>query len=366
MIDRRIFKNFDWMILSVTLVISLIGIINLYSVTCPVGSSFAAPLFLKQVSWVFFGFILMIMTTLIDYHLLERFAYPVYGFSILLLALVPFFGKQTLGSQRWLQFGVFSFQPSELAKLALIITFAKYFCQDQNPDGYELKDLILPLSIVFVPFFLIVIEPDLGTSIMFVLISFSIFFFLKIRLSSLAILVTTVLVTSPFFWHLLKDYQKRRILTLFRPSLDPLGAGYHVTQSKIAVGSGGFLGKGFLEGTQSQLRFLPEQHTDFAFSVLAEEWGFLGSVALLLLLFFLILKGLDIAIHARDKLGTLLAFGIVAMLFWHIVINIGMVIGLFPVVGIPLPFISYGGSFMIINMVGIGLLMNINMRRFIF
>lgn len=366
MIDRRILANIDWTILIVVLALISVGIINLYSATSPVINSNTIPLFLRQTYWALIGLILIVIIIFIDYHLLERFAYPIYWFSITLLLLVLFIGREASGSQRWLQIASFSFQPSELAKLAVIIALAKYFHKDQIPDGYLLKDLIPPVLITALPIILIIKEPDLGTSAMFALIAFTLFLFLKIRSISLSILAATILVASPFLWRCLAEYQKRRIITFFNPSLDPLGDGYHITQSKIAVGSGGFWGKGFLEGTQNQLRFLPEQHTDFVFSVFAEEWGFLGSSILLIILFFLIIKGFDIAMQSRDKLGILLAFGIVTMFFWHIIINIGMVIGILPVVGAPLPFISYGGSALVINMAAVGILLNIHMRRFIF
>ncbi len=366
MIDRRIFKNIDWIILFLILLITLIGIINLYSATYPVRNSHGTPLFLKQIYWLMVGFVLMVITVLIDYHVLERLAYPIYWVSVISLVLVLFLGKEISGSHRWLQLGPISFQPSELAKFVLIIALAKYFHQDENPDGYMLRELVLPFMIIAVPFVMILVEPDLGTSSLFILVGFVILLFLKVNLSSLLILAGALVASSPFFWYFLKDYQKNRILTLFKPSLDPLGAGYHIIQSKIAVGSGGLFGKGFLEGTQSQLRFLPEQHTDFVFSVIAEEWGFIGSGMVLILFIFLLLRGLSIAMNARDKLGTLLAFGVVTMFFWHVIINVGMVIGIFPVVGAPLPFVSYGGSSLITNMIAVGLLLNITMRRYIF
>jgi rod shape determining protein RodA len=213
---------------------------------------------------------------------------------------------------------------------------------------------------------LILKQPNLGTAIILLLVFLSVLFFVKIRWSSLIILALSGAAIVPLFWNVLKDYQKRRIINFFNPDLDPLGAGYHHIQSKIAVGSGGILGKGFMEGTQSKLGFLPEQQTDFIFSALGEEWGLIGSFIVMGLYFFLIVWGLRIAVQSKDRFGAILAFGIVAMLFWHVFINIGMVLGLMPVVGLPLPFLSYGGSFLLSTLIGMGLLLNVSMRRYLF
>jgi len=213
---------------------------------------------------------------------------------------------------------------------------------------------------------LILKQPDLGTAIILVLVFFSTLLFVKIRWSSLLAIVIVGASILPLVWRFLKEYQKKRIITFFNPDLDPLGAGYHLIQSKIAVGSGGIVGKGFMKGTQCKLGFLPEQQTDFIFSVLGEEWGLIGSLVVVLLYFSLILWGLRIAVQAKDRFGAIISFGVVAMLFWHTVINIAMVLGLMPVVGIPLPLLSYGGSFLVSTLIGIGLLLNVSMRRYLF
>jgi rod shape determining protein RodA len=213
---------------------------------------------------------------------------------------------------------------------------------------------------------LILKQPDLGTAIILFLILLSILLFVKIRWSSLLILGLTGASILPLLWGFLKEYQKKRIYTFFDPNLDPLGSGYHIIQSKIAVGSGGIFGKGFMKGTQCKLGFLPEQQTDFIFSVLAEEWGLVGSLLVISLYLILILWGLRIAVTAKDRFGAILAFGVVAMLFWHVFINVGMVVGMMPVVGIPLPLLSYGGSFMVSTLMGVGLLLNVSMRRYLF
>lgn len=230
--------------------------------------------------------------------------------------------------------------------------------------GYTIRDLKVPLTLVLLPAFLTVVEPDLGTALLVLFIGFSIVLFMGIRLTSLGILIAVAAGSMPFIWHYLKDYQKKRIMVFLNPSLDPLGAGYHITQSKIAIGSGKIWGKGFLKGTQTQLHFLPAQHTDFAFSVLAEEWGFIGSLVVLILLTLIILKALSIGYYSRDRLGAIVAFGVAAMIFWPTFINIGMVLGMLPVVGAPLPFISYGGSYLLAIMAGLGMLLSIKARRY--
>jgi len=229
-----------------------------------------------------------------------------------------------------------------------------------------LLHFILPFLLLLFPLILILKQPDLGTAVILLLIFFSVLLFVKVRWSSLLMIVVGGGSIVPLLWRFLKEYQKRRILTFFNPEMDPLGAGYHLIQSKIAIGSGGILGKGFMKGTQSKLGFLPEQQTDFIFSALGEEWGLIGCFLLLALYFILILWGLRIAVQSKDRFSAILSFGVVAMLFWHIFINIGMVLGMMPVVGIPLPLLSYGGSFMVSTLIGIGLLLNVSMRRFLF
>jgi rod shape determining protein RodA len=367
MFDRRLIQNFDWTLLLLLVLIAATSVVNLYSATYPVMGLGGSTIFLKQIYWFLIGFAVLLLMTTFDYHLLERLAYPGYLFTIALLVLVLVVGKVHSGSQRWLSIGGISFQPSELAKIALVITLAKYFTEHgEEVYEYRLRDLWRPFFIIFIPFVLVVKEPDLGTALVLLIVSFSIILFVKIRWKSLLILVFSFLLATPFIWISLKDYQQRRIMTFIRPEMDPLGAGYHINQSKIAIGSGLMVGKGFLRGTQTRLHFLPEQHTDFAFSVLAEEWGFLGSVLLILLYLFLILWGIKIAGNSRDKFGSIMALGILAIIFWQLVINVGMVTGLMPVVGIPLVMFSYGGSSVLTTMASMGLLMNISMRRFMF
>jgi len=363
MFDRRLILNFDWTLLITVLFISTMGILNLYSSTYPHTGS-GTPLFVKQIYWLLAGIGLAIFILLFDYRTFIRYAYPFYIFCLFLLLLVMIFGRTTSGSQRWLQLGFFSFQPSELAKIAIILALTRYFTENENTLGYGFRDLIVPFLILAIPLVLIFKQPDLGTTGLLVLISFSMLAFMGFRLQTWLALGGACVAAAPIFWHFLKDYQKTRLLTFINPDLDPLKTGYHITQSKIAVGSGTIWGKGWLKGTQSQLHFLPEQHTDFVFSVWAEEWGFVGAFLLLFLFLLLISRGLKIANTSKDRAGAVLAIGISAMLFWQIFINVGMVVGIVPVVGVPLPLFSYGGTSVISTLMGIGILMNISMRRF--
>lgn len=366
MFDRRLIQNFDWVLLILLALIGIISVVNLYSATYPLKGPGHTPIFLKQIYWYLVGFAALLLMTTFDYHILERLAYPLYAFSVGLLILVLIVGEVRSGSQRWLSFGGLSFQPSELAKITLVITLARFFHGEGQLDEYRIRDLWQPFIFIALPCLLIVKEPDLGTALSLVVISFSIILFVRIRWTSLLILLLTSVSTVPFIWFTLEGYQRMRILTFLRPEMDPLGAGYHINQSKIAIGSGLLWGKGFLKGTQTRLHFLPEQHTDFAFSVLAEEWGFVGSVILIVLYLLLILWGINIAKNSKEKFGALLALGIVSIVFWQFAINVSMVTGLLPVVGIPLVMFSYGGSSVVASMAGMGLLMNISMRRFMF
>jgi rod shape determining protein RodA len=362
--DRQWLINFDWPLLGIVLAICLIGVINIYSTGFSLTTA-KAPLYLKQIQWIIMGLLFMLITLSIDHRILIQYAYIIHGIAILMLIFVTFYGYTTHGSQRWLAFGGFSFQPSELVKLTLILSLSRYFSDHGTQALYSIKDLLTPFFILLVPFLFIVRQPDLGTALMLLIIFVSMLLFVGIRFKDLFIAGSSGLLLAPLAWFFFKDYQKERIMTFFDPERDPLGSGYHIIQSMIAIGSGGFLGKGFLKGTQTQLKFLPEQQTDFVFSVFAEEWGFIGGVVLMTLFLSLILWGFKIAQYSRDLSGTLIAYGITIMIFWGVFINIGMVLGILPVVGIPLPFLSYGGSSVVVLMMAIGMLINISMRRFI-
>ena len=366
MIDRRLLTNVDWVLLGLVLTITAIGIANIHSAVIPykqVGTSYE----IKQIYWLTAALLLVTVVCSIDYHILEDVSYWFYGFVVLLLVVVLLFGRTSMGATRWLHLGFFNVQPSEPMKLVIIITFASFFSRRSYADGIGLADLWGPLLLLGLPAALVMKQPDLGTAIMIILVAASIMFYVGLRWQTILPVAGALVPLIYFGWHYgLREYQKNRVLNFLDPERDPLGSGYHLIQSKIAVGSGGIIGKGYTHGTQTQLRFLPEQHTDFAFSVFAEEWGFAGCLVLLLLYLFLIMWGLQIANRCSDRFGSILAVGVTAMLFWHVVINIGMVIGLFPVVGVPLPFFSYGGTSMVTSMLGIGMLLNIRMRRFMF
>lgn len=366
MIDRRLVTNFDWTLVALVASICLVGVLNIYSASAAYKLA-GTPYYIKQLNWMAFGLMISLLISTLDYHLFEDFAYWFYGLLLLLLLGVLLFGKSSLGATRWLNLGLFSIQPSELMKIGIIMALARFFNNYHPSDGLSLRDMVLPLSMLLLPVALIMKQPDLGTATMVLLIAASISFYVGFRWSTIFSFLFVTLPLAWFTWAVyMKPYQKNRVLDFINPERSRLGSGYHIIQSKIAVGSGGFHGKGFVQGTQAQLRFLPEQHTDFAFSVFSEEWGFVGALLLLLLYFSLIIWGLNIAKRCNDRLGGLLAVGVTAMLFWHTTINIGMVIGLFPVVGVPLPFFSYGGTSMITSMVGIGILQSISMRRFMF
>jgi rod shape determining protein RodA len=366
MFDRRLLQNFDWLIVLVLILIGAISILNLYSATLPIRGAGGSQIFVKQVYWYLIGFGAFVLMTTFSYCSLERFAYPVYFLAVGLLMLVLIGGKISSGSQRWISLFGFNFQPSEIGKIGVVLCLAKFFSDRSEYREYRLRDLWQPFGLICIPALLIVKEPDLGTALLLLAVSASMLLFIRIQWKSLAILAGSALIVAPFIWFSLKAYQQRRILTFLMPDLDPLGAGYHINQSKIAIGSGLAWGKGFMKGTQTRLHFLPEQHTDFAFSVWAEEWGFLGSSLLLVLYLILVIWALNISRNSKDKFGAMLAVGLTAILLWQVVINVGMVTGLLPVVGIPLVLFSYGGSSLVTTMTVIGLLMNIRMRRFMF
>ena len=366
MIDRRLLTNFDWKILLLIFAIAAVGVLNIHSASASyklAGMSYSV----KQLYWFLIGLFLILATCSIDYHILEDLSYWFYGILILFLILVLAIGRTSMGATRWLHLGFFTMQPSEPMKIVITITFACFFSRNPPAGLLGLREIVKPLLLLSVPALLIAKQPDLGTAIMVCLVAATITLAVGVRWSTLLAFLLTAIPALYIAWnYVLRNYQKSRVLNFLNPERDPLKSGYHLIQSKIAVGSGGIAGKGFMKGTQSQLRFLPEQHTDFAFSVFSEEWGFLGSIIVLILYFAIILWGINVAGRCNDRFGTLLAVGVTAMLFWHIVINIGMVIGLFPVVGVPLPFFSYGGTSMITSMIGAGILLNINMRRFMF
>ncbi|OGW12438.1 MAG: rod shape-determining protein RodA [Nitrospinae bacterium RIFCSPLOWO2_12_FULL_45_22] len=361
MFDRRLIINIDWILLGLTLVIAFFGLMAIYSAAGGDGEN----TYFKQIFWLGFGLVGLIIVISVDYTTIAKSSYFIYALAIATLVAVELSGKTVSGAQRWLSLGPLSLQPSELTKLVIIITLARYYSNSKTKQPYRIYQLLIPGLLAALPCLLIIKQPDLGTALIIVSLFLLLSFIAGINNRSLLILMLIGITLLPFGWHHLKDYQKSRILILLNPNTDTLGAGYHSLQSKIGVGSGGLLGKGFLAGTQSRLNFLPEKYTDFIFSVIGEELGFIGTTTLIILYLFLILRTFEVAIKAPDKLGTLIAAGVSGMFGLHIFFNIGMAIGLLPIVGLPLPFMSYGGSSMLTNLMGIGLLLNIRMRRFL-
>lgn len=365
--DRRFTENFNWALFGVTIVLAVIGLINLYSAVYFWGEGGSLSLFWSQLLWTIVGLLLMGFVSLIDYRIFQRAAIPIYTIFCLLLLLAILVGKAVRGTQGWLQIGPFSLQPTEFAKIAYILVAARFFADNPNPDGYSLADLWKPGLFMLIPFVLIVLQGDMGSSLFLILIFFSISMFAKIRRSTfIACALVAVVASAGIYAFALKDYQRSRIFTFMHPEADIRGSGYHLMQSKIAVGSGMIFGKGYLRGNINKLRYLPERHTDFVFPVFAEEWGFAGCIVVLGLYAALLMMGIEIGAHSRDRFGSFVAIGIVSLLFWQLVVNLGGVLGLMPLTGVTLPLMSYGGSSMIAILASLGLLFSIHIRRFIF
>lgn len=370
MLRKSSIALFDWKAFIIIVLILIAGVLTIYSATYDNAGGNTVPLYIKQIGWIIIGTIFLLIGASIDYQTLSKYAYYLYVFSFLLLILVLAVGSRGYGAQRWLSIGGLTFQPSELAKLATALAITRYFSDYPARYGYTVKELLIPGGIIAIPVLLVLKQPDLGTALVITFVSLALIYLVRIRSRFFGFSSLLVLMLFPFvwqiFWENLKEYQRTRLLTFINPTADPTGTGYHVIQSKIAIGSGGFLGKGILESTQSHLNFLPARHTDFIFAVFAEEWGFIGLVGLLLLYFALISWGLDVAIKARDRLGMLMASGIVGIFTFYCVINIGMTLGIVPVVGIPLPLMSYGGTSLITILFSLGILFNIKKKRYLF
>lgn len=366
--ERTLFKKLDINLIIVILALNVIGLINLYSATHGPTSTDVASLFISQIMWLVVGWGVFLVMTLLDYSIVNRVAVVIYVLNLTAIIYVTFFGKIALGAQRWIDLGFFRYQPSETMKLALIMMMAKILAtRNSQGSGMGFKEMFMPLVALGIPFVFVVEQPDLGTAMMLAAIGGSMLIFAKVKRAILASAIILGIVALPVAWKfILHDYQKNRILTFLSPTSDPRGTGYNSIQSKIAVGSGRFFGKGFMKGTQSQLEFLPERHTDFIYSVLSEEHGFVGSVAVMGLFCFLFVTGIRIASNARDKFGALLTVGVLCYVFWHMFVNVGMVIGLLPIVGVPLPLLSYGGSSMLTTMAGLGLVSSVAYRRYLF
>ena len=365
-------RNSFFNVLILALIIAILGVLSIYSSTYKKEGVWQ-DIYMRQVLWLSIGLICFFIISGFNYRKLWDANYFIYAAALFFLSLVFILGIVRLGAQRWLKFAWFNFQPSEFAKLAIIIFLARYFSRKSVNDTSLLsgkfgifQGLILPFIFVAVPMFLIIQQPDLGSGLILLLIFVCLLYLTNVRLKYIFTFLVFLILPLPFFWHFLRDYQKQRLLVFLNPNIDPLGAGYTIIQSRIAIGSGGFFGRGWLSGSQSQLYFLPESHTDFIFATFSEQWGFLGSCLLILMYYLIIRQGFKIAQRTQDTFGRLLAYGISLLLAIQVFINIAMNMGLAPVVGLPLPLMSYGGSSVLITFIALGILVNIDRTRNVF
>jgi len=360
MIDRRLVQEIDWVLLALVILQALIGVFFIYS-----SSHFLAGGYhVRQLIWLGISLVALVFVVAVDYKFFVSLSVYFYGLIVAVLAATLVFARLVAGTKSWITLGLVRLQPSELAKIVMILVFARFFA--------EYKGAYLTASTTFwalvvagVPLFLIVLQPDLGTALTFAAIVGGAFILAGLRRKTIALFIVAALLAGVGGWNLvLKDYQKRRVTTLLNPQGDPRGSGYQVIQSKIAIGSGGFAGAGFMKGTQSQLRFLPARHTDFIFSVIGEEAGFLGVLIVAALYLALLARMFLSVAKARDRAGVYIIFTASLLIAFQFLVNILMIIGLFPVVGITLPFLSYGGSSLLTSFVACGLVLNVKMRRF--
>ncbi len=364
--DRRLLYHFDWTVFSLALALCGVGVLSVVSATWGGSRHALDPLVVRQLVWVGAGAALMIGAALLDYRVLASYAYPFYGLAVAMLIVVAVAGHSTGGSRRWINLGVFNLEPSEIAKLAVVLVMVRYLREDPPKGGWGPRHLVIPALLLAVPVALVLKQPDLGTGLILMLITTTLIFVSGLNWRVMAVLGLAAMLAAPAAWRFMKPYQRERLVSFINPQSDPLGSGYHIIQSEIAIGSGGKWGKGFLKGTQARLNFLPEQTTDFIFAAYAEEFGYIGTMTLLGLYAALIARGIWIARHSRDRFGALLAVGFTGVIFWQVAINIGMATGMLPVVGITLPLVSYGGSSLIAMMIAMGVMISVNMRRYLF
>lgn len=362
MFEKRMFRYFDKTLFFMTLAVLALGLSAVYSATHPRSGIFAENYSLKQAIWMGLGLLVFLIIINISYQKFIDVSYIFYFVILITLVLVLVMGRARLGAQRWFSIGGFAFQPSEFIKIALVLALANYAGSHRGTMS-SLRDFCACAGLLLIPFGLVMIQPDLGTALILLPIFFAIMLVSGADMKYIIGMIVIGIGAMPVLWQFLREYQKQRLLVFINPNSDPLGAGYTIIQSKIAVGSGGMFGKGWLNGSQGQLNFLPEHHTDFIFSVVGEELGLLGGLALILLYFFIIQRAFRISELTSDMYGKAIAAGVGVMLATQVIVNIAMTIGFMPVVGIPLPLVSYGGSSMIATLVSIGLLINVGMRR---
>jgi rod shape determining protein RodA len=358
---RRLLNGIHFPLFFSVVALAAIGILFIYSASYRDPGNYEA----KQVFWILMGLAVLVGVPFIGYRPILSISYPFYVLTLILLVLVDFFGSKVLGAQRWLTLGPIAIQPSEFAKVGALLAGVN-FLGSHHPWEGQTKTVTIALLLLAVPLFLIIKQPDLGTALLFIPMSVVMLFLWGVRKRFLVACFSALVLSAPLAWGFLKAYQKKRLMVFLNPNLDPLGSGYTALQSKIAVGSGGFWGKGYLCGTQTQLHFVPEHHTDFIFCVIGEELGFLGALLVLCLYGFLFHSIFLVMQHTTDVKAKMLCGGILALLFSHVVINIGMTIGLMPIAGVPLPLVSYGGSSFIMTCMCLGLVLSVYKERSIF
>lgn len=351
--------HMSWSLVLLLTAIAGVGFLMLYSAANGSMDPWAS----RQVARFGVGFVCMLVLALVDVRLFMRYAYAVYGVALAFLVLVEVKGTIGMGAQRWVDLGFFQLQPSEIMKIALVLALARYFHGASLEDVGRPGFLAPPIALVLAPVALVLKQPDLGTALMLLMGAAVLFFVAGVRMWVFGLVTAAGIGIIPVAWQFLHDYQKKRVLTFLNPENDPLGAGYHIMQSKIALGSGGLFGKGFMQGTQSHLNFLPERQTDFIFTMLAEELGMVGGLILIGLYVLVLVYGFAITLRCRHQFGRMVAIGITTTFFLYVFINIAMVMGLIPVVGVPLPLISYGGTAMLTLMIGFGIMMSVHVHR---
>ena len=349
----------SWSFVALITLVCCIGFFTLYSAA----NGSMEPWADRQMMRFLMGFAVMLSVAMVDIRSWMRWSYGLYALALVLLIAVEAHGTVGMGAQRWIDLGFIQIQPSEIMKIAMVLALARYFHGASYQDVGRPMFLLPALLMVFLPVALVLKQPDLGTAMMLTLASGAIFFLAGVRLWKFGLLIAATAGAVPIAWRFMREYQRQRIVTFLNPENDPLGSGYHILQSKIALGSGGLFGKGFMLGTQSHLNFLPEKQTDFIFTMLAEEWGMMGGVVLLGLYTLILVYGYALSMRSRNQFGRLVGLGITSTFFLYVFINIAMVMGLVPVVGVPLPLISYGGTAMLTLLFGFGLVMSVYIHR---
>jgi rod shape determining protein RodA len=360
--EKSIFRHIgqiSWVVILVILTLTAIGIVMLYSAA----DGHMHPWATKQMVRLLFGFTIMVGMACVDVRWWLSKAYFLYGIFLILLIVVEIVGFIGKGGQRWIDLYVFHLQPSELMKIALILVLARYFHGLSQEMVKSFRSLLIPTLLIAIPSLLVMRQPDLGTAMIFIFSGITLFFVAGVQIWKFCLVGTLGAASIPILWQFLRDYQKNRILTFLDPERDPFGAGYHITQSKIALGSGGIFGKGFLKGSQSHLNFLPEKQTDFIFTMYCEEFGFVGAIVLIALYSIILLYGLKVSLKSRSHFGRLVAIGMTSTFFFYVFINMAMVMGILPVVGVPLPLVSYGGTAMLTILMGFGILMSVQTHQ---